>query len=272
MNALKRASYHPVVIRTFRVLGLRHIARNLYYRWARPRDGVLRIEVGGVDAKFYVRTPGELRVVDPAGETQGERHILEHLMATLRAGDVFYDIGANVGLYTVLLAKTLGDQGQVIAFEPGREAYQHLQDNLTLNHLSNVRTFRKALGERAGEAELYTGDENGHSSLLRHPSGTDLGTEAVEVAVGDQFIGTEHLPLPRAVKIDVEGYEYAVLTGLRSTLAQPVCELVCCELHPTLLPPGVTPQRILELLESLGFRTTDVRSRNETYHAVCWKA
>ena len=268
---LERLSYSPPVLRAVRTLHLQRVLRELYFRYARPSDGIVSVEVGGLSARFYVRTRGELRNLSPAGGLQGERHILEWFIAALRPGDVFYDIGANVGLYSVLVAKTLGARGQVIAFEPEPGAYAHLQDNLELNGVNIVRAFSKALGARNGSARLYGGDENADSSLVGPPTGKDLGYRAVEMVDGDRFVEAGKLPPPRAVKIDVEGYEYEVLTGLRRTLGDSACELVCCEVHPTLLPPEVSPQMVLDLLKSLGFEHIDVSPRRDTYHARCRK-
>ena len=81
---------------------------------------------------------------------------LDILVHSLRPGDTVYDVGGNLGVYTVLLAKVVGEKGMVVAFEPHHETYEQLLDNVRLNGLTNVRAFQKALGERnfPGEA-LY---------------------------------------------------------------------------------------------------------------------
>jgi len=187
MNTLlRRLAYRPEVKTLARALGLRRILRKWYYRWARPPNGIVNVRAAGMNAQFHVRTPGELRNLDPAGGTQQEQKILELLISTVHEGDVIFDVGANVGLYSVLLAKAVGDRGQVIAFEPEGECYQHLQDNLKLNRLTNVRVFRKALGERAAEGKFYRGRENADSSLIGPPSGKDMGHQLVEIVQGDQ--------------------------------------------------------------------------------------
>jgi FkbM family methyltransferase len=272
MNVLlRRLTYRPEVKTLARALGLRGILRKWYYRWARPSDGIVNVRVAGINAQFYVRTPGELRNLDPAGSVQWEQKILELLISTVHEGDVVFDVGANVGLYSVLLAKAVGGRGQVIAFEPESECYQHLQENLKLNGLTNVRTFRKALGERRGEGKLYRGQENADSSLIAPPLGKDMGHQLVEIVQGDQFAEAEALPIPRAVKIDVEGYEYSVILGLERTLAKPACELLCCEIHPDFLPKPLRPEVIVRSVRSLGFNSLDTHPRYDTFHLVARK-
>lgn len=274
MNLLRRLSYRPEVIRLIRALGLRNIGRRLYYRWARPADGILRLEVGGIEAQFHVRTPEELRGVESVGG--GEKNILDCLSRALRPGDVVYDIGSHVGIYAIFLAKAVGGRGQVIAFEPESQTYDHLVDNVRLNQLQNIRPYRKGLGDSNKKETLYLGEVIGNFSFLpnaiagKRPQG--ISQQVVEVVEGDRFVAAENLPLPRAVKIDVEGFEYAVIKGLRHTLAQPTCELICCEIHPQFLPPDVKPEAILTLVQSLGFSRMDSCPRwDTTFHLVARK-
>jgi len=267
MNILKRLSYRRELRSLTSLLGLSGILRKWYYRWARPRDGILRLRAGRIDAALYIHTPEELRFLESTGIS--ERHLLDLLVETVKPGDVVYDIGANVGFYTVPLAKAVGPQGKVIAFEPERTSYNHLQENLKLNGVTNVRSYCKALGDRNGEAKLYLG-KVGNLSLLP-PDTEGMSHEVVELVAGDGFRDAESLPLPRAVKIDVEGYEYAVLEGLRETLAQPLCDSVFCEIHPTMLPAEVNPGMVLALLESLGFTRIEKYPGWNVFHVAALK-
>jgi FkbM family methyltransferase len=243
----------------------------LYFWWARPKDGILPLELAGVQGRFFVRTPEELRILESAGGAGGEQQVVTQVMSFLKPVDVVFDIGANVGLYTVLLSKRVGDAGQVIAFEPEARTYEHLMENLQLNERKNVRCFRKALGERTGQASLFTGSVIGGGSLV-HQQGGGNGEEVVEIAQGDELVATEKLPTPRAVKIDVEGYEHSVIQGLRHTLSEPVCEMLCCEIHPSMLPAGITPEAVLSLVDSLGFKQIQRFPRwDKTFHIVARK-
>ena len=271
MNPLKRLTYRPEVIKVARWLGLRRLLRKGYYWWARPRQGILGLRIAGIPLQFRVHTSEELRVLESVGGAGGEERVLELLVSFLGPGDVVYDIGSNVGLYAVLLAKTVGARGLVVAFEPQEKNYIHLQENLRLNGVENVRSYRKALGDRGGRAKLYASEVIGSSSLVQQQP-RDSVAEVVDVSTGDDLVAAERLPVPRVVKIDVEGYEYAVIRGLRETLSQRACELVSCEVHPSLLPAGVTPGAASSLLKQLGFVRFDSYPRwDGTFHLAAYK-
>lgn len=254
-----------------RWLGLRSLLRKGYYWWARPTDGILKLSIAGVPVQFAVHTPEELRVLESAGGAGGEERVLELLVSYLKPGDVVFDVGGNVGLYTAVLAKTVGPDGLVVVFEPDRQNYSHLQENLELNGLSNVRCFQKALGDKGGQAKLYSSKVIGNMSLV-HQEGEGGVGEMVDIAVGDDLIASTGLAVPRVVKVDVEGFEFAVLQGLRKTLLQPKCQLVCCEVHPSMLPPDVKPGAVKTLLEEVGFERIESYPRwDGTFHLAAYK-
>jgi len=247
INFLRRLTYRAEIVKPIRVLGLRKIARRLYWFWTKPKNNIFTLEVGGIVGQFRIHTPEELRLFE--GDILLEKKSLERFLSFVCLGDIIYDIGANIGLYTIFLAKAVGEKGQVIAFEPGSQNFDRLRENMILNKLGNVRIFKKALGHATKKAKLY--GEGGRSSLISPPSErTDIDFQVVEMVRGDNFREKEDLPLPRAIKIDVEGYEYAVLQGLQRTLSLPICELCLVEVHSDLLPLGLKPEVVLSLLKS----------------------
>ena len=80
----------------------------------------------------------------------------------LKAGDVFYDIGANVGFFTIIAAKLVGDMGKVYAFEPGQGNASSIRHNAQLNNFTHVEVIEKAVSHSSGEGQLllaqYSGD------------------------------------------------------------------------------------------------------------------
>jgi len=270
-RVVRSLSYHPLLIRSVRALGLRAPARRLYYRLAAPRQGILRVQGAVSGGTFVTRSAEQLRAVE-AGSSEPS---LELLARFLRPGDTVYDIGSHLGLYSVLLAQIVGPNGTVVAFEPHHETYLQLLQNLRLNELPNVRPFEKALGERSGSEKLYIGGVIANFSLLpggiERSGGGELPFQWVAVVRGDEFVEAESLPIPRAVKIDVEGFEYSVIKGIEKTLAAPECEVACCEIHPRFLPAPVNPAAVVELLRSLGYSRIEGQPGDAPYHVVAYK-
>lgn len=230
-DSLKRIARQPLVVRVTDGLRIRGLLRRVYRLCFAPQGGKHQISVGGRQARFHVYSETTVRALDSLG---GERQMLEFLMGKLIPGDCLYDIGAATGLYSVFLAQVVGEKGRVVAFEPELDSYARLRENLKLNNLDNVQPFRLALSDRGGEVTLQSGDVSGAGRIV--DSGDRARAEQVRVVHGDRFIEDQGLPLPRALKVDVEGHEYSVLKGLSRTLSQPSCELLCCEIHPRFLP------------------------------------
>jgi FkbM family methyltransferase len=146
-------------------------------------------------------------------------------VARTRRFDVFFDIGANVGFYSVLAVhKNLADQ--VIAFEPDPDNRARLMANIEANGLGNIlRVFPYALAERAGRAALTQGPtDNRGESWLDHPD-QPAGPVTLEVEV--RRFDDEFAPAGKnlLIKMDVEGYEFRVLAGMERTLRENACYL-----------------------------------------------
>ncbi len=267
MNFLTRLTYSSKLTRLAQSLHLTEVLRNTYYRWGARADGQVRFAVMGVQANFHCPPdPAHFRGLE--GNFVTEQDFLKALLSTLRPGDTFYDVGANYGLFSILVAKVLGDKGQVVAFEPDSQMCERLLANQGLNLVQGIRLFRKALGEEEKKEPLFAS-----GSLLARDGDLPAQSiaEVVDVVQGDRLVVTEKLPIPRAVKIDVEGFEFSVLRGLAQTLASPGCELLCCEVHPGLLPQGVTADTVKDFVKSLGF--SDLRTYRHAFaeHMIAHK-
>jgi FkbM family methyltransferase len=163
-----------------------------------------------------------------------EKHFAELFSHLVRPGDRCVDVGANVGVHTVRLARLVGEDGEVIAIEPDPDVLQRTRRNIALNGLANVRVLGAAASERAGEMRLYRPgprDTNrARASLLRHAYLTGATTMVPVVSVDDVCADA-----PVAlIKIDVEGHEAAVVRGAASTIARHAPSIVF-EYAPKLL-------------------------------------
>jgi FkbM family methyltransferase len=131
----------------------------------------------------------------------------------VRRGDVIYDLGANVGWYT-LLGSVLG-ASRVYSFEPAAENVLVLREHLRLNRIENCTVFQSALGRNSGTAYFEAGPSNSTGHLVTHSASN---TTSVPRVCMDDLIESEGLLPPDVIKCDVEGAEFEVLLGARKTL------------------------------------------------------
>jgi len=184
-----------------------------------------------------------------------ERHFLNRF---LRPGDVFVDVGANIGLFTLIAAERVSSKGQVLAFEPTAKTFGRLVDNVQLNKLPNVECFRLALSDSRGHLQL-TASKNGHdawNSLSTVALGESGEAELVEVVDWDQFARQRKLG-GRSVtmmKIDVEGWESRVLEGGKEFFASSDAPVLQVEFTDAAAEAaGSSCQLLYERLQSFGY-------------------
>lgn len=178
---------------------------------------------------------------DASGDYAGginELPVQEALAALLRPGFTCYDIGANVGFFSLIAARMVGTTGHVVAFEPVPGIAERARHNVRLNRLANVTVLPYAIGERSGTSTLTLTRHPGGATLVRPTSdGVDRAISVGVVSV-DEVVDGRLAPPPDLVKIDVEGAEFGVLAGMRQTMASRhpaiLCELDSQD-EPTLL-------------------------------------
>ena len=239
------------------------------YRLRGPGDGLIRHQVGGVEVVLEAPDATDFRTLEEWYE--GEMDFVQALAGHLAQGGVFYDVGSNVGQFLIPMAKILGERGEAIGFEPHPVNHQRLIRNLALNQLHSARALRVALGDRDGEAEIF-GDRGTATIVpLDVTHGRVKAYCRTKVVRGDEYRQREGLPIPSAVKIDVEGAEYSVLQGLGKTLSESKRALLCCEIHPRALPSDLSPRRIVSLVGALGFTVRQMQQRGTEIHLIAGK-
>jgi FkbM family methyltransferase len=140
----------------------------------------------------------------------------QFLKAFLRPGDTFVDIGANIGLFTVLAARRVGREGRVFAFEPSARSFERLQANVALNHFENVECHRLALSETGGQLTMRVSADgfDAWNTFGRPTAGKEFLEESVPCVTWDAFAqGRSLVGRVTMMKIDVEGWEARVLSG-----------------------------------------------------------
>lgn len=156
-----------------------------------------------------------------------ELPVQQVLTDRLRPGDVFLDVGASIGFFTLMAARLVGPEGLVYAVEPVASNADAIETNARINHLGNVRTVRAAAGARNGQGMLFLARHAGGATLSEADRPPDLvGEVSVPVVSLDQLIADGRMRPPSLVKIDVEGAELAVLEGMAECLARHRPQLV----------------------------------------------
>lgn len=274
MGRIRDLARNRVAIGIVRFFRLGFLFKFLYFRVFHPKGGTKTLEFKNIQAHFYALNYEDLNTLNTilTPGSMDERQTLTSLLDVLKPGDVALDIGAYHGLHTVFMAKKVGPRGKVIAVEPDPKNFEGLQANIRLNDIPQALVFQLALGDKVEVKSLFRSPKKTGASFSLVEKTGSYSPRPVKVVTGDFLLSSRKLPGPKAVKIDVEGYEYLALKGLQKTLAKKTTRLVCCEIHSPLHPDWVTPDLILGLLKRLGFSRISTTARGGEIHAICMRA
>jgi FkbM family methyltransferase len=174
--------------------------------------------------------------------SRGELAVERALLDLLSPGDVFYDVGANIGWYSLLAGRAVGPRGRVLAFEPSFENALCAQRNARRNGLANISVVAVALTDQDGwmtflergslEGRLDKDDCEAQAERRAKRAAEIKGRALVPIATLDRWLAGSGAPAPSVVKIDVEGAETGVLRGMRRTLTS-IRPALIIELHGT---------------------------------------
>jgi FkbM family methyltransferase len=201
-----------------------------------------------------------------------ERDTEETFLGLLRPGDVVYDIGANIGWYSLLAARRVGPDGRVFAFEPGVRNASNIEHNAAANRLTNLTVIPAAVSDQDGwarfldkgslESRLDKSDDEAQAERRAARAQRSLGETLVPILSLDSWIAGAGQPPPNVIKIDIEGAEIGALRGMLQTLRSAGPTLIV-ELHST----GVA---VADLLDSVGYEHEPVESELPTREAPWW--
>ncbi len=186
-------------------------------------------------------------------------------LSELSEGMNVVDVGANIGYYALMEARAVGNHGKVYAVEPEPKNFQLLKKNVELNDYSNrVELFNLAVGDRTGKELFEISDQyNTHkiANARRIGKETDLLGKCIEVPITtlDEFLEDEgnlegEGKSADFVRMDVEGYEYFVVLGLKKTLEKNHPLKMFIEVHPKLIKSyGGSAEGMLKILADANF-------------------
>lgn len=152
---------------------------------------------------------------------QYERPVQDVIFSLVKPGDVCYDIGANLGFFSVLFSRLVGNLGMVYAFEPVPANASMIERNVHLNRLSNIKVLKVACSRESGRSELLLAVHVGGAVLKSAGVPPDLaGSLMVDTVSVDTLVVNQQIKPPNFVKIDVEGAEIDVLQGMEGVLRE----------------------------------------------------
>ena len=144
---------------------------------------------------------------------------IRYIKNQLYEGEVFVDIGANVGAYSLIASKFVGRTGKVIAFEPASKCFLRLSKNISMNGLTNIIPERKVVLDKNTQIELFISNKNnmGMSSIYHHSKESGI-SEKVEAVSLDEYVEKKSIAHISLIKIDIEGSEMFALRGMRKII------------------------------------------------------
>jgi FkbM family methyltransferase len=232
--------------------------------WARryPENSVVTIKHG--EAAGY-RWRRHHRYVNGYWIGQYELPLQGVLKRELKAGQTFFDVGANAGFFTLVAAKLVGPAGKCIAFDPAPANIESVREQIELNALAHVTPVQQAVGDQVGQSTFSFAGAGSASGHLGHG---DSSEEQIVVHVTTLDDAVDQFGPPDLVKMDIEGAETIALPAAKRTLA---------EIRPTWLIELHGPREwevVGKTLWDAGYECFDVADRPITktdpwpHHAV----
>ena len=173
----------------------------------------------------------------------------------IKVGNITVDVGANIGLHTLNMARIVGNTGRVFAFEPDPSNFEILEKNVKINNYQNIILEQKAVGDKHGRTTLYQSDNPGNHRLFPLTKQAK-GQIQVELTSLDKYFTDSNLANKiNFIKIDVEGFEFSVLKGMKNILKNnKKIKILFENMQINTIQAGFTPIKVLNYLTSYDFK------------------
>ena len=192
-----------------------------------------------------------------------EKNETNFVKDSVNKGDLVIDIGANIGYYTLMFAKLVGDTGKIYAFEPDPKNFSILEKNIQVNGYNNIILEKKAVSNKLGKSTLYMNENSAGSSM--HKPNNVVNQIYVDLITLDSYFEVNAIT-PDFIKIDIEGYELNALKGMESILQSSDKTKIMIEYNPlTKKEFNSDPMDNLTFLSELGFKFKDLNSSVQTF-------
>lgn len=141
---------------------------------------------------------------------------------------IIFDVGANIGIYSLIASKKIGENGKVFSFEPSAWAYERINKNLNLNSCRNVEVFKVGVSNHSDIVSFYKCDDDAFNSILNKQMRKCIEEIKIDVLTIDDFCNKKQIKKLNVLKIDVEGADYLVLKGADNVISN-FHPIILCE-------------------------------------------
>lgn len=182
------------------------------------RDTIISKPISGFNKQLYYQKLQHLTFF-LSKKIVYEINVWNNIVPYISKGDLIYDIGANIGQYTLRFSELVGTEGKIICFEPDYKNYSFLLFNVNINCCTNIECKKIGLGSATENSEFFRDTLTGGraSSFIKEQSLNNYPSkEIVSIETFDTMV--KSFGLPDFVKIDVEGFEVEVLKGINNIL------------------------------------------------------
>ena len=199
---------------------------------------------------FLYDSPGFKNFLKDNPHERGEVKFLESIV---KEGMNVIDIGANVGITTVTVARKIGRRGKLYSFEPTPEYFNILKENISSNGLENVKVYELAVTDQVGRAPFSQKELSSGIVFEEGAKKFEVSTTSI-----DRFLSEEKIERIDLINMDCEGSELLVLKGAKETLRKNKVKIFCEIHHDFLKQLGQSVEELVQYLQGLEFQVQSV--------------
>jgi len=220
--------------------------------------GSAKLSLAGRECRIYLEDINSFRWAARFLRGLWEPTVIGYMQQIVRPGDIFFDLGAWIGPYTLLASALVGPGGRVYSFEPDAASYARLVKNVEVNGASNVSVFQYAVTDKRGRAKIGSEYSGGPKRIVVQGDG---GVEVETMGLTD--FCSEHEVFPTVLKIDVEGAESLVLDGGFEVIQR--ARVVVLEYHEAQIRKlGRSPEKFIRALTRVGKKVVLLQQKKGT--------
>ena len=181
----------------------------------------------------------------------------------IKNGEILLDVGANIGYFTLLMAKLSGPSGKVFSFEPEDKNFKILEKNVKINNYQNVVLEKKGVSDRNGINKFFLSSKNTGMHSLQKIRDDVKEVKIDVIKLDDYFSALDLAEKISLIKIDVEGAEFQVLKGMKTILKNKNLKLLIEFIPEHLKKHGTNPGDVLKILEDNNFKIYQINENTK---------